>query len=124
VTVSEFPAAVKRIIDAYVASMDHVNVLLQLHEAPGRAMTVEDLVAEAHVDRIGVIRVLADFESAAVVRESDGVYRYTPAAADVAAISELSEMYRRRPVTLIRAVYARPVSVRNPLSILQTPPAS
>jgi hypothetical protein len=107
---NELPSEVGRLIDEFVASVDHIEVLMQFHATPHQPATVESLVAGGHVDRVGVIRVLRDLESAAVVRESDGTYRYAPSTRDAHAVDALFEMYRTRPVTLIRAVYARPTA--------------
>lgn len=106
------PDQVTRLIDTFVASMDHVEVLLQLRDRAGHVITLEELVASGHVDRATVVRVVADFEAAGVVRRTNGGCEYAPSPQDARAIDRLWDMYATRPVTLIRAVYGRSGPVR------------
>ncbi|HEY9228005.1 MAG TPA: hypothetical protein VIP11_15215 [Gemmatimonadaceae bacterium] len=101
------PDEVTRLIDTFVASMDHVEVLLQLRGKTGGVISLEGIMAGGHVDRATTVRVLADFEVAGVVRRTSGGYEYTPSPQDSRAIDRLWDMYATRPVTLIRAVYGR-----------------
>ncbi|MGH9884368.1 MAG: MarR family transcriptional regulator [bacterium] len=120
VTDGAVPAEVQRLVDTFVASMDHVDVLLHLHAAPSRPVTVKDLVVAGHVDPTGVVRALRDFVAAGVVADAGGVFHYSPSARDANAVAALLEMYRTRPVTLIRAVYARPTFDKSYAEVFRT----
>jgi len=104
-TDSDIPAEVKRLIQDALSSMDHVEVLFRLHR--DQVATPEHIAADAHIDAAIVMRVLRDLADAGIVVETDGQYRVTDAARDRSAVEALVEMYNTRPVTLIRAVYAR-----------------
>lgn len=110
---NDLPPEVLRLLDTFVPSMDHVELLLKLHESAGAPMTVDELVARGHIDRAAVLRILRDFEAARVVHETDGAYRYTPSPKDQEAVRSLMDMYNSRPVTLVRAIYARPTPVKS-----------
>jgi hypothetical protein len=104
---SDVPSEVLRVIDAFAGSMDHVEVLLAVHAARTHVFTADEIVAAGHADRVAVGRALGDLETAGIVRGMPDGYRYTASSRDERAIERLWEMYRTRPVTLIRAVYAR-----------------
>jgi hypothetical protein len=110
---NDLPPEVLRLIDTFAPSMDHVELLLKLHESVGAHLSVDDLVALGHIDRAAVIRILRDLEAAHVVLESDGAYRYAPSPGDADAVRSLMDMYNSRPVTLVRAIYARPTPVKS-----------
>lgn len=110
---NDLPAEVNRLIDMFVASMDHVELLVRLHAAPSDTFTVDDLASASHIDRATVVRICRDFQSADVVRESGDAYRYAPSSREHDAIAELVKMYDTRPVSLVRAVYARPTPIKS-----------
>jgi len=116
------PAEVQRLIDEVLASMDHVDVLLQLHATPNENASVDELASRTRLDRASIARVFDDFEAAGILRSAEDGYRYTPKSKDLSAVDALEEMYRTRPVTLIRALYARPGRIRTYSSIF--PPRS
>jgi hypothetical protein len=105
------PAEVRRLIDETLESMDHVELLFRIARR-GEA-TAEWLGNDAHVDRSQVARVLHDLEHAKLIVGNAGTYRVTPNPRDRAAVDAFAETYNARPVTLIRAVYARPSPLRS-----------
>jgi|SRR5581483_10712958 len=105
------PPEVRRLINETLESMDHVELLFRIVRK-GEA-TAEWLAQDAHVDRNQVAQVLKDLERAKLLIAADGVYRVTTSARERAAVELFADTYNARPVTLIRAVYARPSSVRS-----------
>ena len=89
--------------------MDHVEVLLQLQHRKSSMLTG---VADGTSIETGWLGH-SKLSWARVVSEIDGMYRCSASARDARAIAELLEMYRFKPVTLIRTVYARRTSVRS-----------
>ncbi len=89
-------------------TVDHVAVLLSLRDPPAEARTPTWLADGARLDREVVNRVLADLVDAHLVRREGQTFLYAPPAHLDTVVDELAHMYRTMPVTLIRAVYARP----------------
>ena len=105
------PAEVRRLINEHLESMDHVEVLFRIAR---RAEAAPDWLAhDAHIDRAQVASVLRDLANAKLIVAHDGLYRLTTNPRDRAAIEQFAETYNARPVTLIRAVYARPSPLRS-----------
>lgn len=87
--------------------MDHVELLRHLISDASDGVSVVSLMARAHLDHLQTTTVLRDLESAGVASWSDGRVQYRPSAANERAIGMLLEAYNARPVTLVRAIYAR-----------------
>ena len=105
------PPEVQRLITDALASMDHVEVLFQLAQA--KDATLERLVETVHITATQLAKVLLDLEQARVITKDGASYRVTQNSGDRAAIDAFVTAYNTRPVTLIRAVYARPSPVRS-----------
>jgi hypothetical protein len=103
----DLPSEVHRLIAEVISSMDHVEVLRRLQARPEEPMTLDAIAADTHLDRGLLVRVLHDLQSVHLISESDGVYRYVANTRDADGVRQLIEMYNTRPVTLVRAVYAR-----------------
>jgi hypothetical protein len=110
---NELPVEVQRLIGAFVASMDHVEVLRAMRARAGADLSVDEIAAAVRLDRAILMRVLRDLEAAGAIREGQGAYRYDAVLREDAAIGELIEMYDTRPVTLVRAIYARPTPLKS-----------
>lgn len=97
--------------------MPHLEALILLSGSPQDALTAHEVSARIGADPETAGRVLRDLASSSLVGESggDGAARYRFAPGNEAlrhAAEALSEMYRRFPVQVIRAVYERPSSVQ------------
>jgi transcription initiation factor IIE alpha subunit len=103
------PAEVVRLIKDNLESMDHVEVLFRI--ARQGEVNAEWLAEDAHIERAQVTRVLRDLEKDKLITSHEGQYRV--AAGEQAAIEQFAETHNTRPVTLIRAVYARPTPLRS-----------
>lgn len=105
------PPEVQRLIDETLASMDHVEVLFRVSRA-GQA-TAEWLARDAHIDQAQLSKLLRDLEHAKLIVRDGESYHVTESSRDRAAVDEFAATYNARPVTLIRAVYARPSPLRS-----------
>lgn len=103
------PDEVRRLIDGALASMDHVEVLFRIAEQ-GDA-SAESLARHAHIEPSQLAKVLEDLKRAKLIANDGASYFVTQSPRDRAAVEELAAAYNARPMTLIRAVYAR----RSPL---------
>jgi hypothetical protein len=104
-------AAVRAFIDAYVESIDSLRVLLLLARHPDRTWRVEDVSAGTALAPEAVLAQLQRLTATGlmvVAEDAPPAYRYSPRAAEFdEMVRELIELDDRRPVTLIRLVYAR-----------------
>jgi len=105
------PAEVHRLINDALASMDHVEVLFQI--AREDQATFGWLEEHAHIAPTQLRAVLRDLEQAGLIRLDESLYRVTTNARDRSAVDAFVTAYNTRPVTLIRAVYARPSAIRS-----------
>jgi hypothetical protein len=104
---NDLPTEVQRLITDAIASMDHVEVLRRLQPRGDTPMAVDALAHDTHIAMPLLARVLVELEAARLIAVSDGQVRYTASSRDDAAVLSLIDMYNTRPVTLVRAVYAR-----------------
>lgn len=108
----EIAPAVRELINRHIRSMDHAEAVLHLADAPGQAHEAET-VAERHRWARGIAaRVLAELADTGIATAVPGGYRLASDGTDSAAIANLSELYHRHPVTLVRAIYAAPMPVK------------
>ena len=112
------PTEVRQLIARHLATMEQVDVLLLLTRAGERGRTAEEIRTELRLDGAGVAPRTFDELRAAGLIEQDGGdpvrYRYAPAdARDRAAVDLLALAYNERPVTLVRAIYARPTPAQS-----------
>jgi hypothetical protein len=105
------PAVVRELIRGPLATMSHVEALLLLRRLSPEPRPVSAVAAEAQIASLAAARRCLDELTAAGLAAADGedTYRYAPARADARdAVDALARMYNEKPVTLVRAVYARP----------------
>ncbi len=105
---AELSESLQRFVDRYVKTVDHVALLLALRDQAGIAQTPTALAASTRLDRDVVNRALADLSDFHLVRREGGAFVYGPPEPLQSVVEELANMYRTMPVTLIRAIYARP----------------
>lgn len=104
----ELSESLRGFVDHHMVTVDHVAVLLSVRDSPAVARTPTSLADSTRLDREVVDRVLADLVDAHLVRRAGDTYLYVPPAHLGTVVDELAQMYRTMPVTLIRAIYARP----------------
>lgn len=90
--------------------MDHLEILMRLHEQADHAFTRAELQRLCHVDEKTVTRCLADLRGTELVRQTGAdSYQYGPrTVADRQDVDGLALMYHQRPVTLVKLVYEQP----------------
>jgi hypothetical protein len=103
---------VNRLIDVVVASMDHVDLLRVLSAEPITPVDAETLATAVRIDRRVAGAALQDLVAASLVNERDGAFVFAASPRDREAVAALVQAYNTRPVTLIRAIYARPKPIK------------
>ena len=102
------PAALRSLILHHMPTMDHVAVLVAFRASPQLAQPVGTMVSQTRLAATVVEPVLRDLISSGLIRQEGDTYRYAPPEELKDALDELADMYRTRPVTLVRALYDRP----------------
>lgn len=112
------PAEVRQLIARHLATMEQVDVLLLLARSGDDGLTADEIRTELRLDANGVTPRTFDELRAAGLIEHDGGdpprYRYEPSnPRDRDAVALLALAYNERPVTLVRAIYARPTPAQS-----------
>ena len=108
---STLPAEVRALIRGPLATIAHVEALLILRREAPVAVPVDAVASEAQLPTAAAARRCLEDLVGARLAESAGkdLYRYAPAQPESRdAVEALARMYNEKPVTLVRAVYARP----------------
>jgi hypothetical protein len=102
---------VRAFIEAYIDSIDCLRVLLALVRQPGRDWTDAELAKTAQLSVEATCTQLDKFCANGFATMSPGPpksYRYAPRAAQIdELVQQLIQLDNRRPVTLVRLVYAK-----------------
>lgn len=105
-TSAELPGEIRRFILSVIPSVPHLEALLLLHGRRDR-WSVEELATRLYVGRDTVEALLRDLKSVALVDGDDGLHRYAPADAQMAAtVDELASMYGRSVVAVARLIHS------------------
>lgn len=112
-TSPELPYEVRALLQRALPSMVHVEALLLLSKVPSESRQPHAVAAKIGTTPDIAAAALADLVTSRLAETAPGAappeYRLaTTDAATVHAIASLQEMYDRRPVTLVKAVYDRP----------------
>lgn len=105
---NDLPEDLQELVSRYMTTMDHVALLLALREDQSRAHESSELATSCRLDRAVADLVLRELASSNLVRAEGSGFRYDPAPEVRPAVERLAEMYRTKPVTLVRAIYDRP----------------
>ena len=113
------PDEIQRFLYAYIESVDQLEILRVLGEDRSREWTAHALAAEVQGDPAGIAADLAAMKArgllAAETRGGDVVARYGPSPAAADPVGRLLDLYKERPVTMIKMVYDR---AKDPLRTL------
>ena len=106
----ELPAGVGALLRGPVSSMAHVEAVLLLRGVEPEARPLAEVAAAAQIATLAAARrCLEELAAAGLVAAAGDGFRYAATGADTrAAVDALAQMYNEKPVTLVRAVYARP----------------
>lgn len=114
-TQPELPYEVRALLHRALPSMVHVEALLLLAKSPSESFQPHDVAGKIGSTPDVTANALSELVVVKLAETAPGsaptAYRF--AATDVAtanAVATLQEMYDRRPVTLVKAVYDRPPS--------------
>jgi hypothetical protein len=113
------PEEVRRIIVTGISSMDHVDVLY--HLAAG-ASTRAELAASTRFSEQLVEVLVARLIAGGLVTRRNDILAITDSDQDRKAIESLLEIYSARPVSLVRAIYARELLSRTVADALNPRP--
>jgi len=107
-----FPEDLARFLDSHVESIDQLEILRVLAEDQSREWTAVALATEIQAQPHGVTAHLNTLHARGLLstetRGPDFVCRYHPATPELdALLSRLLQLYRERPVSMIKLVYAR-----------------
>jgi DNA-binding MarR family transcriptional regulator len=107
-----FPADVVRFLDTFVESIDQLEILRVLGEDPARGRPVSALAAEVQATRVATAAHAAALRGRGLIAtegpEGDPVCRFAPASPELDALTRrVLALYRERPVSMIKYVYAR-----------------
>jgi len=96
-------------INAYVESIDYLRVLLLLARQPKRVWSVEEVAASVAITQeLALAQLQRLVTTGLIVAVAPAGYQYGPRAAEFdEMVQELIQLDDRKPVTLIRLVYAR-----------------
>jgi len=106
---SELPAVLQDLIAGRTPTMDHVAILLDLRSAADTLHSVADVASRTRLDRALTERILRELTASDIVSRNVELYRYAPAGELRDTVNSLAEMYYTKPVSLVRAIYDRPV---------------
>lgn len=112
------PEEVKRFLEADIDSVDQLEILRVLGEDPHKEWLADDLAREAQTALQSIAAHLAVLQERGLLllemRGSALFCRYGPRSPELAErVARLLQVYRERPVTMIKLVYA---AARDPLT--------
>jgi len=104
----EFSPGFCRFIQTAITAVDAAELLLLFHAQPQVALTIEEAAGKLGpgVARSEIARHLEVFESQGLVARDKLRYRYRADCAEAEYVAMLAQAYARRPVTLVRMIYA------------------
>jgi hypothetical protein len=113
--VEDIPARIRHFVRRFILSMDHLEVLMRLHDRPDAAFSLHELAQAAHVDGNTLLRCLRDLTAGGLARGVDrggmpAVQYSARSVEDRSDADALARMYHERPVSLVKLVYEQPSS--------------
>lgn len=106
----QLPDRIRLLLSRNLPSVDHLTVLVALHDACGQGHSAESMSRIARVSQLQAAIVLDQLKTTGFASQSPSGYTYELQRHDPQVVDELAHMYHTRPVTLIRAMYDRPAS--------------
>jgi hypothetical protein len=106
----DFPDGLRRLIHQCLPNVDAVELLLMLAREPHQTFALGAVVAKLSTPGLSerlAQKYLASLEACGLIAQQDGCYRFAPQNPHQAEwVNALDRLYSKRPVTLIRAIYA------------------
>jgi hypothetical protein len=109
--VTDANSIVRELVRQRVPTMDHVEVLMRLHDV-AKPMSVAELVQASRLTPKIVTEAAADLVNERLVAHdpTGATYAYSASREDQSKVEALAALYNQKPVTLVRLVYAQPPS--------------
>lgn len=96
-----FPKDIRQFIDGHLHSLAQLEVLLTLHNEPGRYWTVEEVTNTLYLQSEMASQLLLDLSRDGFASEQLGAYCYGPTTAEVhELIGRLGVLYKERRVAV------------------------
>lgn len=106
-----FPHELKNFLDGNIESIDQLEILRLLGENPDRSWDVSALATQVQTDPTTVAAHLTAMGGRGLItveiRGTEVMGRYGPSAAMADLVARLLQLYKERPVTMIKMVYDR-----------------
>lgn len=105
------PASVQELVHARIDSLEMLQVLLLIHGRPEQSWnyaTVRDSVSMDEASISGALVKLRQRGFLSVEISDDTLYRYSAAGELAAAVDDLRDCYRARPLDLASLIASRP----------------
>lgn len=109
----EFSPALRAFVAKYITSIEQIEVLLRLHDAPDRIWSTEDLSALLRSSPYAIESRLPALTAAKLVEQVEGGYRYRAVGRLHASVEELNREYSERRFSVIELVFSRPDPLRS-----------
>jgi hypothetical protein len=111
--VDPLPEDVRLFLDAAIQSVDQLEILRLLGENPSRTWTAAELAPEIQASPEVVAQDLSALQARGLIAQEHGatgpVWRHGPHTPELdARLGRFLQLYRERPVSMIKAVYNRP----------------
>jgi hypothetical protein len=110
---SDVPEEVRRFIAHHIDSVEQLEILLLLHEQPGRDWSAEAVARELRIASESAGERLEDMVSDGLLKrreESPAEYRYAPDNMKLDdAVRGVAAGYAKRRVTVINLIYSKPI---------------
>jgi hypothetical protein len=97
-------AAIRRLLTTPLDSFEKLEIVIALYKAPARTSSVAELATQCGLAVEVATRVVEELAGARFVDRSSGLIRLSVGSDDLAAITELVEVYDDDRIVIIRAL--------------------
>jgi hypothetical protein len=107
-TRSDIPEHVHAVIARHIDSVQQVELLALMRDDPGRVWTPAEFCSALHLTPGACAAWIGRFAAAGIVSNGGGAVRYTANGADSQALDDLVDLYTRRRISVVDAIYSKP----------------
>jgi DNA-binding IclR family transcriptional regulator len=109
--VSNLPDDVYHFLYRYIESVEQLEVLLLLLQAPDRTWTADDVARALYSHPSSVIRRLSLLMGQGLLREQrEGSFQYAPRSAELhETVTRVAEVYQERRVAVTTLIASKPI---------------
>ncbi|HET7815666.1 MAG TPA: hypothetical protein VFL13_14995 [Candidatus Baltobacteraceae bacterium] len=102
-----FTDAFRAFVYKYITSIEQIEVLLILHDAPARSWTVDEISAIVRTNAASLAARLAGLAHHGFAAQDENGYRYAAKGALARMVDMLAEEYATRRFSVIELVFSR-----------------